>query len=54
MAISVGTADYRFVRRYLAKRDEDDKDALQQVDPLIRSLEHYRDFINSKLNKEGT
>lgn len=45
IAIDVGAADYRFVRRYLDKQLGAPL-TLRQVDPLIRQLTHYRDLIN--------
>jgi hypothetical protein len=36
---------YRFVRRWLERRPQL---TLHQVDPMIRQLTLYRDFINSK------
>jgi hypothetical protein len=38
---------YRFVRNYL-KRGPQLPLGLRQVDPLIRELTEYRDFIQSK------
>jgi hypothetical protein len=46
-ALEVGVCDYRFVRRYL-ERNPQLPLSLRQVDPLIRQLTLYRDFINSK------
>lgn len=45
MAVELGIADYRFVRRYL-ERHSPAPLTLRQVDPLIRELTHYRDVIN--------
>ena len=44
MALSVGVANYRFVRRYLDRQPAPQL-SLRQVDPLIRDLTHYRDII---------
>jgi hypothetical protein len=46
-ALEVGISDYRFVRRYLERRPQVPL-SLRQVDPLIRQLTLYRDFIESK------
>jgi hypothetical protein len=46
-ALEMGVAEYRFVRRYLERRPQAPL-SLQQVDPLIRELVQYRDFINQK------
>ena len=43
-AIELGVADYRFVRRMLERRLGPQL-TLRQVDPLIRELTEYRDFI---------
>ena len=52
-ALEVGVCQYRFVRRYLERRPQMPL-SLRQVDPLIRQLTLYRDFIqdNTKENKE--
>ncbi len=48
MALEIGAANYyRFVRRYL-ERGPQLPLSLRQVDPLIRELTEYRDFIQSK------
>lgn len=48
MALEMGVSDhYRFVRRYL-ERGPQLPLSLRQVDPLIRELTEYRDFIQSK------
>jgi hypothetical protein len=48
VALEVGAANYyRFVRRYL-ERGPQLPLSLRQVDPLIRDLTEYRDFIQSK------
>jgi len=44
-ALELRVYEYRFVRRYLERRPQP---ALKQIDPLIRELIQYRDFINSK------
>ena len=41
--------DFRFVRRYLEPRPSV---TLRQVDPLIRELTQYRDFINFKTKEQ--
>jgi hypothetical protein len=46
-ALEVGVYQYRFVRRYLERRPQAPL-SLRQVDPLIRQLTLYRDFIQSK------
>ena len=46
-ALEVGVGDYRFVRRYL-ERNPQLRLGLRQVDPLIRQLTEYRDFIHNK------
>ena len=46
-ALEVGVRDYRFVRRYLERHPQLPL-SLRQVDPLIRQLRLYRDFIDSK------
>jgi transposase len=52
VALEVGTCDYRFVRRYL-ERNPQPPLSLRQIDPLIRQLTLYRDFIDSKTNQEN-
>jgi transposase len=47
VALELGVADYRFVRRYL-ERQAPAPLTLRQVDPLIRELTHYRDVIARK------
>ena len=44
-ALDMGMQEYRFVRRYLERCPQAPL-SLQQVDPLIRELVQYRDFIN--------
>jgi transposase len=46
-ALEVGVCQYRFVRRYLERRPQMPL-SLRQVDPLIRQLTLYRDFIQDK------
>ena len=45
IALELRIYEYRFVRRYLERRPQP---TLRQIDPLIRELIQYRDFINSK------
>jgi uncharacterized protein YunC (DUF1805 family) len=49
-ALEVGVRDYRFVRRYLERHPQLPL-SLRQVDPLIRQLTLYRDFIESKIKE---
>jgi hypothetical protein len=42
--------EYRFVRRYL-ERQQPLPLTLQQVDPLIRELQQYRDVIQLRLKE---
>jgi hypothetical protein len=44
-ALEVGVREYHFVRRYLERNPPL---SLRQVDPLIRELIIYRDFIDHK------
>jgi len=46
-ALEVGSCEYRFVRRYLERHPQLPL-SLRQVDPLIRQLTEYRDFIDNK------
>ena len=46
-ALEVGIYDYHFVRRYLERQPQLPL-SLRQVDPLIRQLTLYRDFIENK------
>ena len=47
-ALEVGVrADYHFVRRYLERHPQLSL-SLRQVDPLIRQLTLYRDFIEGQ------
>jgi hypothetical protein len=43
----MGVCEYRFVRRYL-ERNPQLPLSLRQLDPLIRQLTLYRDFIQDK------
>ena len=45
--LEMGSCEYRSVRRYLERRPQLPL-SLRQVDPLIRQLTLYRDFIESK------
>jgi transposase len=48
VALEVGsTCEYRFVRRYLERQPQLPL-SLRQVDPLIRQLTEYRDFVEQK------
>lgn len=46
-ALEIGACDYRFVRRYLERHPQLPL-SLRQVDPLIRQLTLYRDFIQNQ------
>jgi transposase len=46
-ALEVGVCEYRFVRRYLERHPQLPL-SLRQVDPLIRQLTLYRDFIENR------
>ena len=46
-ALDMGVQEYRFVRRYLERCPQAPLN-LQQVDPLIRELVQYRDFISHR------
>ena len=46
--LELGVADYRFVRRYLERKAPPAPLSLKQIDPLIRELTHYRDFIDRR------
>jgi hypothetical protein len=50
-ALEVGSCEYRFVRRYLERHPQLPL-SLRQVDPLIRQLTEYRDFIEQKTKGE--
>jgi hypothetical protein len=52
-ALEMGVCDYRFVRRYL-ERNPQLPLSLRQVDPLIRQLTLYRDFIENKIKESET
>jgi hypothetical protein len=47
LALDVGAAEYRFLRRYLERRPALPL-TLRQVDPLIRQLSIYRDLIEQR------
>jgi len=49
-ALEVGVCEYRFVRRFL-ERNLPLPLSLRQVDPLIRQLTLYRDFIQNKIKE---
>ncbi len=51
-ALELGVADYRFVRKWI-DRHPASAVTLRQVDPLIRELTHYRDFINKLTGMES-
>lgn len=46
-ALDLGVIEYHFVKRYLEKRTPG-LPTLKQIDPIIRELTYYRDFINAK------
>jgi len=50
-ALDIGVPEYRFVRRYLERRPHPHM-FLRQIDPLIRQLTEYRDFINLKIKEQ--
>jgi hypothetical protein len=50
-ALDIGVHEYRFVRRYLERRPHPQL-FLRQIDPLIRELTEYRDFINLKIKEQ--
>jgi transposase len=50
-ALDIGVPEYRFVRRYLERRPHPQM-FLRQIDPLIRQLTEYRDFINLKTQEQ--
>jgi hypothetical protein len=50
-ALDIGVYEYRFVRRYLERRPHPHM-FLRQIDPLIRELTVYRDFINLKIKEQ--
>jgi len=45
-ALELGLCDYQFVRRYL-ERQRPQPTVLKQIDPLIRELTRYRDYVNN-------
>jgi transposase len=51
MALDIGVHEYRFVRGYLERRPHPHM-FLRQIDPLIRELTEYRDFINFKMREQ--
>src|SRR5262249_37646664 len=51
-AIDIAVYEYRFVRRYLERRPHPNM-FLRQIDPLIRELTVYRDFINLKIKEQA-
>ena len=51
VALDIGVHEYRFVRRYLERRPHPQM-FLRQIDPLIRELTEYRDFINLKIREQ--
>lgn len=51
MALEMRVATYQFVRRYL-ERQPPLPLTLKQVDPLIRELTHYRDWIDRRIEGE--
>src|SRR5579862_1022800 len=50
-ALELGVHEYRFVRRYLERRPQAPL-TLQQVNPLIRELVHYRDLIQQRMQEQ--
>jgi transposase len=52
-ALEAGACNYRFVRRYLEHNPQRPL-SLLQVDPLIRQLTLYRDFIENKTKESQT
>ncbi len=50
-ALELGVHEYRFVRRYLERRPQAPL-TLQQVDPLIRELTHYRNLIQQRIEEQ--
>ncbi len=49
-ALELGVHEYHFVRRYLERQPALPL-TLQQVDPLIRELQQYRDVIQLRLKE---
>jgi hypothetical protein len=52
-AIEIGVFEYRFVKKWIERHPASSM-TLRQVDPLIRELTYYRDFINNKTLKENS
>src|SRR5271168_2197282 len=52
VALETGSTEYHFVRRYLEHSPQLPL-SLRQIDPLIRQLTLYRDFIDNKTNQEN-
>ena len=52
-ALEIGACEYHFVRRYLERYPQLPL-SLRQVDPLIRQLTLYRDFIQEKTKDRET
>jgi hypothetical protein len=52
VALEVDVCEYPFVRRYLERNPQPPLN-LRQIDPLIRQLTLYRDFIDNKTNQES-
>jgi transposase len=50
-ALELQVHEYRFVRRYLERHPQAPL-SLQQVDPLIRELVHYRDLIQQRMQQQ--
>ncbi len=50
-ALELQVHEYRFVRRYLERHPQAPL-SLQQVDPLIRELVHYRDIIQQRMQQQ--
>jgi hypothetical protein len=50
-ALELGVHEYRFVRRYLERRPQAPL-SLQQFDPLIRELTHYRALIQQRMQEQ--
>jgi len=53
VALEMGVFEYRFVRRYLERTPQLPL-SLRQIDPLIRQLTEYRDFIENKTKESET
>lgn len=53
VGLEVGSASYRFVKRYLEHRAPL-QDTLRQVDPLIRQLTEYRDLVDRIATRRTT